>query len=543
MGQPSAKRRIIRLALLAATLFGIAFAQQTAQTGPQAPTGYPVILDGQPLLEVYSPLGSFSPEERARVASERLQRIKARGGLATDSILLVERAGVTEVFAGMDLLVTVTDGDATALGMTRQALAEQRLAILRNALSAHSEPFTLRDWLVAILLALLVTAALVLLLRVIVHTTLRGENRLDRVLAHRVFQKSRRFRWLRGTWIITILQSLLRVARLVLVVTVLYLYFPIVFGFFPATRGLADSFYRYLWDALYAVKEAFIEYLPDLATALVIVVVTRFILRITHLFFLEVQRGWVTIPGFHKEWVEPTFNLVRFCILALAAVVIFPYLPGSKSPAFQGISIFLGLLLSLGSSSAIANAIAGTILTYTRAFNVGDRVKIADTTGDVVEKSLLATRIRTTKNVVVTVPNSMVLGSHIINYSTSAEGSGLILHTSVTIGYDVPWQKVHSLLIAAANATPDLAEDPPPFVLQTALNDYHVSYEINATTFAPSRMTLTYSELHKNIQNEFANAGVEIMSPSFHAIRDGNKLTVPVLDRADAAEAGGNGQP
>jgi len=217
-----------------------------------------------------------------------------------------------------------------------------------------------------------------------------------------------------------------------------------------------------------------------------IVVVTHYILKLIRLVFAEIGKGTISIPGFFSEWAEPTFKIVRFLIIAFAAVVAFPYLPGSESPAFKGVSIFLGLLFSLGSTSAIANIVAGVILTYTRAFRIGDRVKIAETMGDVVEKTLLVTRIRTIKNVDITVPNSMVLGSHITNFSSSALSYGLILHTSVTIGYDAPWKKVHELLIEAA-AGQSISGTAETFVFQTALNDFYVNYELNAYTTSPIR--------------------------------------------------------
>jgi small-conductance mechanosensitive channel len=223
----------------------------------------------------------------------------------------------------------------------------------------------------------------------------------------------------------------------------------------------------------------------------------------------------------------PTYQIVRFLVIAFAAIVIFPYLPGSGSPAFQGISVFLGILFSLGSSSAIANMVAGIVITYMRPFHIGDRVKIADTSGNVIERNLLITRVRTIKNVDVTIPNAMVLGSHIINYSSSAEAKGLILHTRVTIGYDAPWRKVHELLISAAKETTDILENPAPFVLQTSLDDYSVAYELNATTSNASRMASILSELHEHIQDKFNEAGVEIMSPSYSAVRDGNQVTIP----------------
>ena len=254
---------------------------------------------------------------------------------------------------------------------------------------------------------------------------------------------------------------------------------------------------------------------------------TRYFLRLVRFFFAEVESGHVQFEGFYAEWAQPTYKLLRVVVIAFAFVMAFPYIPGSSSPAFQGVSVFFGLLLSLGSSSAIGNIVAGIVITYMRPFKIGDRVKMSDTIGDVIEKNLLVTRIRTIKNVDVTVPNAIVLGSHITNFSAHEKSEGLILHTSVTIGYDSPWVQVHELLIAAALVTESITQNKKPFVLQTALDDFYVEYQINAYTSDAKRMAVTLSELHKNIQNEFNRAGVEIMSPHYASLRDGNTITIP----------------
>ncbi|MBK6967285.1 MAG: mechanosensitive ion channel family protein [Bacteroidales bacterium] len=210
-------------------------------------------------------------------------------------------------------------------------------------------------------------------------------------------------------------------------------------------------------------------------------------------------------------------------------VLIFPYLPGSGSPAFQGISVFIGVLFSLGSSSAIANMVAGMVITYMRPFKIGDRVKIGEITGDVMEKNMLVTRIRTVKNEDVTVPNSTVLLNSTTNYSTNAStgNSGLIIHTTVTIGYDAPWKEVHKTLIDAALLTDLILKNPQPFVLQTSLDDFYVSYQLNAYTKEANRQAMVYSDLHQNIQDCFNEAGIEIMSPHYRAQREGNMTTIP----------------
>jgi small-conductance mechanosensitive channel len=327
--------------------------------------------------------------------------------------------------------------------------------------------------------------------------------------------------------IVELLRGAIKFIHFVVLLALVYLYITVLFSFFEFTRTWAGTLIGYTLKPLGNILLSFINYLPNLFFILVLVFVTRFVIKFIKVFFAEVEKGTITLPGFYLEWAKPTYEIVRFLIIAFAAVVIFPYLPGSSSDAFRGISIFLGVLFSLGSVSAIANIVAGVVLTYMRPFKIGDRVKIADTMGDVIEKRLLVTRVRTIKNVDVTIPNSMVLGSHIINFSSSAQERGLILHTGVTIGYDAPWRKVHELLIAAAEATEHILKEPKPFILQNSLDNSYVSYELNAYTDQPNIMTIIYSELHQNIQDKFNEAGVEIMSPQYSAVRDGNQVTIP----------------
>lgn len=324
-----------------------------------------------------------------------------------------------------------------------------------------------------------------------------------------------------------ILKRLLNALRLLIIALTVYIFIPLVLSFFPQTRGIVLTYLYYIIAPISNIFQGLLAFIPNLIIIAFISLLARYLIKFFRMVFTEIRRNNVRLAGFYPEWAEPTYKLLRFLIIILTIVVISPYLPGFGSPAFQGISIFLGVLLSLGSTAAVANIVAGASLIYMRPFKIGDRVKIADTVGDVIEKTLLITRLRTIKNVEVTIPNSMVLGCHIINFSAMAEQMGLILSTTVTIGYDVPWRTVHQLLTDAALSTQDVSEDPPPFVLQTSLNDFSVTYELNAYTKVINRLAKTQSELHQNIQDKFNAAGVEILSPTYSAIRDGNLAALP----------------
>ena len=319
----------------------------------------------------------------------------------------------------------------------------------------------------------------------------------------------------------------IKIGRFFFLILLFYFYITLLFSLFHFTRNWASTLFGYIINPLGNVVISFIKFLPHLFTILVIVFVTRYVIKFIKFIFAEIERETVTFVKFPTEWAQPTYKIVRFLVIVFSAIVIFPYIPGSNSSFFRGISIFLGILFSFGSTSAVANIVGGVVLTYMRPFKVGDRVKIADTVGDVIEKTLLGTHLRTIKNVDVTVPNSMVLGSHIVNYSSSAKQKGLILHTRVTITYDAPWRKIHELLKNAASITENVLREPEPFILQTALDDFFVHYELNVYTNKPNIMTTIYSDLHQNIQDKFNEAGIEIMSPHFTGVRDGNKIQIP----------------
>jgi len=323
---------------------------------------------------------------------------------------------------------------------------------------------------------------------------------------------------------------LLRLLRYLLIGVYLFytlIYFTILFGLFPQTRGVMNGILEIAVSFITAGWHYFVDYLPSLLSLVIIVVITRYAVKIVRFVFVEIEKGTIVLPGFYPEWATLSFQLVRIAIIALALVISFPYLPGSSSPAFKGISVFIGLLLSLGSTSLVANVVSGIVLTYTRAFRVGDRIQVADTVGDVVEKGLFVTRIRTIKNIETTIPNGIVLGSHIVNYSSISSRQGLILNTSVTIGYNMPWRQVHAALIKAAQATDGILAEPAPFVLQTSLEDFFIRYELNAYTDQPAQMAVLYSKLHENIQDSCRESGLEILSPHYRALRDGNASTIP----------------
>lgn len=510
-------------------------AQKAVELDSSLDDSRPVTVDGQEVFRVRRALGPYSVESRVSNIQHALHALKSSLGTsayieAVEKIKAEEKNNAAEILIGDRPIVFVTDQDAEAEGAaSRLALAEKRAVALKKALLDSAEAHRPGNLLIAagftILSALGLIASLFALNWFFPFCyRLVSEAKGSTIQPLRI-QKAE---LISADTVADIITGALRVVRVVAVCLLLALFVPLALSFFPDTRILAgDIVYHAIQPVTGIAIPAIIGYLPNIFVIALIATGTYYLVTFVHFLFNEIARETITIANFDPEWAIPTYKIVRFLVIAFAFVLIFPYLPGSGSPAFQQISIFLGVLFSLGSTGAISHLVAGVFLTYTGAFKIGDRVKIADAVGDVVEKTLLATRIRTIKHEYVTIPNALVLGSHIINYSSSALNPGLILHTTVTIGYETPWQEVHKVMTAAADSTENILKEPKPFILQTSLDDFTVSYQLNAYTSAPQSMAVTYSNLHLRLLDEFHKARIEIMSPRYTSVRDGNAPAVP----------------
>lgn len=498
-------------------------------TGDNLP-GVPLTVGGVEIVRFMGTISGFTPEQRVRAIIFRLHELEENPSFSIDSITTKGTGFSTDVVAGKDTVFTITDRDARLVGEdSREVLATECAARLKRGLLKEQEAkspkviFMASVFTAAAFVVLLI--ALSILAAVFPWLYRRVESARGKYIGSVRIQKAE---LLSEDSLTDILIGFCRIIRAFLTVILLTTFVELVLGFYPTTRELSGQVTKkFMFPMLHLAGQAVTSYVPNLLIIITVIVGAYYLIGFTRFIFSEIGRGSITFSGFEQEWATPTYTIVRFLIIAFAIVLMFPYLPGSGSPAFQQVSIFLGVLISLGSSGAVSNVIAGVFLTYTGAFRLGDRVRIADTVGDVTERRLLYTRIRTIKDEFITIPNSLVLGAHIINYSASMQGSGLVLHTSVTIGYDVEWRTVEKLLIEAAKATENIRDEPPPFVLVTSLDDFFVTHQINAFTSAPHSMAQTYAALHKNILDKFFEAGVEIMSPHVHSIRDGSDDAIP----------------
>jgi small-conductance mechanosensitive channel len=395
---------------------------------------------------------------------------------------------------------------AAYVNRIQQAIADYRAARTHDAL------------LGAVARTLAATVFLALLAALVLWTARRIEARVKRLYDRRVTeQQGNTLRILRLDRIWEVIRGIIGTTRSFALLVLLVAYAQYALIQFPATRAAGTRMLEYILGPLGSMGRGFIAIIPDLIILVVIYFIARYGLVLMRLYFDAVERGTLAIDGFDPEWAQPTYKLLRVVVVVFTLVVAYPYIPGSGSEAFKGISIFIGIVFSLGSSSAVANIIAGYMMTYRRAFKIGDRVKIGGFTGDVAEVRLQVTHLKTFKNEEVIVPNSSILNAEVINYSTLARSTGLILHTTVGIGYETPWRQVEAMLLEAARRTAGLQKEPVPFVRELSLGDFCVTYELNAYCNDAHTMNELYAAMHRNILDVFNEYGVQIMTPAYES--------------------------
>ncbi|WP_433777691.1 mechanosensitive ion channel family protein [Flavobacterium anhuiense] len=491
--------------------------------------GYPVAPFKDTLFLVYHNVGSFSAKERAEYISNKIKRLYNESFFEKDSIKIVPSdVSMDIVYQNDFVIMSVLDADAKAENSTMANIANRNLAKIKSAIIYQNENYSQLPKRIGY------TALLVLIIGLILFLTAKIFNFIKNYV---VKNRAKYFKGVHYNSIkilspekqLILLLRIFSVIKIFTLILIVYLSLPVLFSIFPATKDYTTTLLRWILTPAKSAFMGFVGFLPSLFTIIVIIIIFKYSLKIIKFFFYEIKSENIKINGFYSDWALPTFNVIRLLMYAFMLVIIFPYLPGSDSPIFKGVSVFVGVLFSLGSSNAIANMVAGLVITYMRPFKIGDYIKIGDVSGEVIEKTALVTRIRTPKFEDITIPNATVLSSTSTNYSanTNQATNGLLIHTTVTIGYDVPWKDIHAALIDAALKTEMTEKEPAPFVLQTSLDDFYVSYQINVYTKEPTKQPRIYSSLHQNIQDSFNAAGIEIMSPHYSALRDGNTTTIP----------------
>lgn len=518
----------IKLAAYAADSLKLAGQKQRIDSLRQEVAGMPVVVEGDTLFYFYAKRGGHTPQQRAENVAADIAELGKLLNLQPDSVYVESSDIVTDVMYKGKVLVSFTDMDGLWENCTRDQLAADKRLVIMEKLHQMKESHGLLQLGKRIVYFILVLVGQYLLFRVTNWLFRKLKLRIVRLRNTRLkpfsIQDYELLDTLKQVKLLVFLASLV---RYVIMFLQLLLTVPLLFSIFPQTKDLAYQLFSYIWNPVKSIFIGVVDYIPNLFTIFIIYMAVKYLVRLFRYLADEVQSERLKLRGFYPDWAIPTYHIIRFLLYAFMLAMIYPYLPGSNSGVFQGISVFVGLIVSLGSSTVIGNIIAGLVITYMRPFKIGDRIKLNDTTGNVVEKTPLVTRIRTPKNEVVTIPNSFVMSSHTVNFSQSAREYGLIIHSEVSIGYDVPWRTVNKLLVEAALNTPGVVDDPRPFVLSTSLSDWYPVYQVNAYIKDADRLAEIYSDLHQNIQDRFNEAGVEIMSPHYMAVRDGNASTIP----------------
>ncbi len=490
--------------------------------------GAPLIIDGDTLLVLYTRRGGILPETRVEDIREKIMEEGKRITLFSDSVYIFDSEFTTDIMIGENLVMSVTDNDGLWQNKTRQELAAEYRTIIEAKIEQLHAQYGLKRKLMGVVYVLGAMLALGLLIwatnycyRHWRYRLLRRLLRRTRPLAIKDYEVLNLHR--QGILFLTSFNVL----RYLVIFLLLFIFVPMFFVAFPETKSFTFTIFGYVWNPFVNILKSVLGFLPKFFQIIVIIICFRYLVKGLQYLMNEIGSGRLKINGFYADWAQPTYLILRVLCYSFMIVMIWPLLPSSESEVFQGVSVFIGIIVSLGSSSIIGNAMAGMVMTYMRPFHVGDFIKYGDTEGFVIEKSVLVTRIRTRKNDVITIPNSNLMTSQTTNYTFSAHNYGIVVHTKVTIGYDMQWQKIRDLLLAAAAKTSHLQKKPEPFVRITALDDFYVEYEINAYTRKSDLLGDIYSELHQNILDSFHSNGVEIMSPHIFAHRNDLELQIP----------------
>ncbi|MDR3329363.1 MAG: mechanosensitive ion channel family protein [Prevotellaceae bacterium] len=477
----------------------------------------PVVLFGDTAFFLYLDVGGVTVKRRAKVVTENILELADDLLFKADSLVVHASEGFYSVVYKSKVLIGVSDKQGYAAEKSSKALAEEYRDAIATAIIREQSKNVWYILLKQVLFTLVIIAAL--------YFGIKYLNILFRRL--QIFtQRRRKERTIKALYSLmdadkqaAFIVAALKVLKYVLIAIACYVCLLALFRLFPSTQWLSDTLVGYITAPLKVIFFAAWGYLPHLFAVIIIVALFRLAFKALRIVAGKIGAGAIAFKGFQPEWAKPTYQIVRVVLVVFLLIFIFPHLPNYDSEAFKGVSVLMGVLLSLGSTAVVGNVVAGLVITYMNSFRVGDRIKMGEHTGNVVEKTALVTRIRTPKNEVVTIPNSSIMAAQTINFTASAKEYGLILHTKVTMGYEVDWRRVHALLIEAGLKTSHVLRDPAPFVLQTALDDFYVSYQINVYTAEADEMIGIYSSLHQNVQDVFNREGIDLVLPHVVAVR------------------------
>lgn len=535
----AASRRIgLALTLTAAAGLGLAAQEAARPAGQEAPRPAPQLADvivtvgappavlrfnNRPITTLRATVFGRPPAERAAAAAQFLDRVVQEGTAGTVSTRLLQ--GFSIVSVGSRDIFSIAPQDADQLtGETLEGKSAETVTNLQRALDEAVELRTPRRLLVSAAQAILVTILLALGLLLLQRMHRGSVDRLLLRAEHKLEELSPDLQLLRASRATALLRRGLKVAFVAVALFFTYNWLTFVLRRFPYTRPWGESLREFLTARLEAFGLSILQGIPNLFTVLLIVLVIRFFIRLSHHLFQAVEDGRISLPYVYPETAQPTRRLVSILLWLLALALSYPYLPGSESDAFKGVSVFVGLVVSLGSSGIVNQIMSGLTITYSRALRLGDFVKIGDVEGTVTHVGALSTKVKTPHAEDVTIPNAVVVSHVTTNYSRFAETEGVYVPTSITIGYDTPWRQVQALLLLGAARTAGVRKQPKPVVRQTALQDFYVQYTLLVCLEQPHLRAATLDALHGNILDAFNEFGVQITSPNYEADPEGRKI-------------------
>jgi len=481
----------------------------------------PVVPFGDTLFYIDANIGSFSAKKRAESITGKIKTLSKIREFHSDSIKIVSFDNDIEIVFQDIVIMGITAADLATNGETQLTLAYKYKKIIGNAITEYKEKNNWRYILLRVFYIILIIVVQYLLIRLVNKLFRRISGNIKNPKGKKIKSlKIKSFILMNEEKTTKLLLSCAKIVKYLIIVLMLYSSITLIFSVFPFTRSIADKLFGYVLTPIQKIFTGIVKYFPNLITIIVIVLVFRYLINGLRYLAEEIDKERLKISGFYSDWARPTFSIIKTLLYAFMFIVIFPYLPGSDSKVFQGVSVFIGVVFSLGSSSIISNVVSGFVLTYMRPFKIGDRIKIGEVIGNVIEKTPFVTRLRTPKNEEITMSNSSIMSAQTFNYSHSAEQYGLILHTEISLGYDIPWRKIHQLLLEAAARTAFIETEPKPFVLQTALNDFYAVYQINIYIRDANKMANIYSELNQHIQDIFCDAGIELVTPNYTVERN-----------------------
>ena len=471
--------------------------QQRIDSLRQFTKGYPVVIDKDTLFVLYAQRGGVTPRMRAQEAMEAINILGHSLKLEPDSIYTIETEYTTDIMGDELVILTLYNTDGMWNNTSREELASQYVQIISQKVQEMHYQYGLKKKLMGVIWMLVVILVQFLLYKL----TVKLFSWIRRQIASNWVKKLKPLK-MKDYELLNVHQqgrfllSATRIGQFITILLQLSISILLLFYIFPETKAITYRLIGYVWNPMWGLMVSVVRYIPKLIQLFIIYYIFRCIVRLLRYMSGEIASGKLKIKGFYPEWSQPTFLVLRLMCYAFMFV----------------------------------NMVSGIVMTYMRPFRIGDFIRFEDDEGEVIEKNALATRIRTLKNDIITIPNSSILSAKTFNYTLSAENYGIIVHTQFTMGYDINWRTCERLLIEAALATPHIESHPKPFVLAHALDDSYLTYEINAYTRYSQDLLTIYSELHKNVVDKFNEAGIEVMAPHIYARRDGIRRQSPDYD-------------